>query len=217
MPTLYYHPLASYCWKVLIALYENGTPFERRIVDLGDPAQRAELAALWPPCKFPVLVDEGRVVGESSIVVEWLDRHRPGPRPLVPRADDASLEVRLWDRIFDAHVQTPMQEIVLARLRGSSGDVSPAYAALSTAYGMIEQQLRPSGWIASDDFGLADCAAAPALFYAVTLVPFGDEHPKLGAYFERLVAHGSVRRVLDEAKPYLADYPFASAIAPRFR
>lgn len=212
MLTLYYHPLASFCWKVLIALYENGTPFDRRTIDLGDDAQRAELTALWPPGKFPVLRDGERVVGESSIIVEYLDRHHPGPRPLVP--DD--LDVRLWDRLFDNHVQTPMQEIVLDRLRGAHGDLSRAHATLATAYEMADRQLA-SSWIVGDELTLADCAAAPALFYAVTLHPVPAHCTRLGAYFDRLVERPSVRRTLDEARPYFKDYPFEEAIAPRFR
>lgn len=134
MLTLYYHPLASYCWKVLIALYEHGTPFERCVVDLGDADQRAALQALWPLGKFPVVRDGDRVVAESSIIVEYLDRRHPGPRPLVPADGDAALEARRWDRIFDSHVQTPVQEIVFDRLRGAHGDLERAYATLTTVY-----------------------------------------------------------------------------------
>ena len=217
MLTLYYHPLASYCWKVLIALYENGTPFEKRVVDLGDAAQRAELSALWPLCKFPVLRDEDRVVAESSIIVEYLDRHHPGPRLLLPHDVDAVLDIRLWDRLFDNYVQTPMQEIVLDRLRGAHGDMSRAHATLATAYELADKQLASSQWIVGDEFSVADCAAVPALFYAVTLQPFPAHCTRLSAYFDRLVERPSVRRTLEEAKPYFKDYPFASAIAPRFR
>ena len=217
MFTLYYHPLASYCWKVLIALYENGTPFEKRVVDLGDAAQRAELSALWPLGKFPVVCDGGRVVAESSIIVEHLDRHHPGPRSLLPRDVDAALEVRLWDRLFDNYVQTPVQEIVFDRLRGAHGDMSRAHATLTAAYEVVEAQLGSSQWIVGDEFGLADCAAAPALFYAVTLQPFPAQCARLSRYFDRLVERPSVRRTLEEAKPYFKDYPFESAIATRFR
>jgi len=216
-PTLHYHPLASYCWKVLVALYENGTDFERRVIDLGDDAQRAELRALWPLCKFPVLRDGERVVAESSIIVEHLDRRHPGPRPLVPTDPDASLEVRLWDRILDLHVHTPMGEIVLDRLRDAKADTSRARATITTAYGMIDARLAASRWLGGEDFTLADCSAAPALFYAATLEAFAPEHTRLAAYFERLVARPSVARTLEEAKPSFVHYPFASAIPARFR
>lgn len=215
--TLYYHPLASYCWKVLIALYEHGTPFARRVVDLGDPAQRAELAALWPLARFPVLRDGDQVVAESSIIVEHLDRRHPGPRPLVPVDADLALAARRWDRLLDNDVQGPVQAIVGDRLRGGHGDLARAYATLATVYALLEQQLGATGWLVGDDFGFADCAAAPALFYAATLQPFPADAPRLRAYVERLLARPSVARVLDEARPSFANYPFADAIAPRFR
>lgn len=215
MITLYYHPLASYCWKVLIALYELGAPFEKRLIDLGDPAHRAELAALWPPCKFPVLRVEGRAIAESSIIVEYLDRRCAGARSLFGEGE-AALEARLWDRIFDHYVQTPMQEIVLDRIRGGGGDVSGAHRTLTMAYEMADQRLAASSWIAGDEFGAADCAAAPALFYASTLQPFPSHCARLGAYFERLMDRPSVRRTIEEASPYFKDYPFASAIPRRF-
>lgn len=217
MLTLYYHPLASYCWKALIALYENGTDFEKRFVDLADATHRADLTALWSLCKFPVLRDAERVVAESSIIVEYLDRHRPGPRRLVPLDADVALEVRLWDRVFDHYVQTPLQEIVFDRLRSANGDLGRAHATLATAYELAEKQLASSRWIVGDEFSLADCAAAPALFYAVTLHPFPADCSRLSAYFERLVERPSVRRTLEEAKPYFENYPFESAIAARFR
>lgn len=215
--TLYYHPLASYCWKVLIALYEHGTPFARRVVDLGDPAQRAELVALWPLGRFPVLRDGDQVVAESSIIVEHLDRRHPGPRPLVPVDPDQALAARRWDRLLDNDVQGPVQAIVGDRLRGGHGDLARAYATLTTVYALLEQQLGATGWLVGDDFGFADCAAAPALFYAATLQPFPADAPRLRAYVERLLARPSVARVLDEARPSFATYPFADAIEPRFR
>ncbi len=216
-PTLYYHPLASYCWKPLIALYENGTVFDKHLVDLAAPEQRAELVALWPLGKFPVLRDGERVVAESSIIVEYLDHRYPGPRPLLPRDHNAALEVRMWDRLVDNYVHAPMQELVLARLQGRSADVARAHATLATAYGLADERLASSRWLGGDELTLADCAAAPALFYAVTMLPFPAQCSRLSAYFERLVERPSVRRTLDEAKPFFKDYPFAAAISARFR
>ena len=217
--TLYYHPLASFCHKVLIALYERGTPFERRIIDLADDAERAELQALWPVGKFPVIRDTacGRSVPESSIIIEYLDRHADG-QPLLPPDDDAALEVRLWDRFFDNYVQGPMQLIVADRLFNRGGDMNPQREALTTAYGMLERQLQDGrGWASLSGFSMADCAAAPALFYASTLVALPAETPRVAAYFERLIARPSVQRVLDEAKPYFQYYPFVDDIPKRFR
>ena len=216
--TLYAHPLASYCHKVLIALYENDIAFEPRLIDLGSAQDRATLSALWPLCKFPVLHDPARQrsVAESSIIIEYLDQAATVRHPMVPRDADAALQVRLWDRIFDNHVQGPMQEIVLDRIQGGQGDMGRARSTLQTAYGMIDKQLASSPWAAGQDFSMADCAAAPALFYACTLEPFPVQATHLRAYFDRLMDRPSVRRVLEEAKPFFHFYPFHSAIDPRF-
>lgn len=217
--TLYYHPLASFCHKPLIALYEHGIAFEKRIIDLGSDLDRAELQALWPIGKFPVLRDPAhqRTLAESSIIIEYLDRMYPGKQPLIPNDWDTALEVRLWDRFFDNHVQGPMQKIVDDRLRGANADLTRERSQLQTAYAMLDKQIGAHPWVASPDFSLADCAAAPALFYACTLELFPNEYRHLNAYFERLVQRPSVQRVIDEAKPYFSMYPFVEAIAERFR
>ena len=217
--TLYYHPLASYCHKVLIALYENGTPFEKRLIDLGKADDRAALAAVWPPTRFPVLRDDARErdVPESTIIIEYLDHHYPGHRPLIPADWNEALDVRLWERFFDGYVQDPMQRIVADRLYHTQADMAPQRAMLGTAYGMLEQQLGERNWVAGTGFSMADCAAAPALFYASTLVPIPAGHIHLHAYFTRLMGRPSVQRVLEEAKPYFQFYPFEEAIPQRFR
>ena len=217
--TLYYHPLASYCHKVLIALYERGIEFERRIIDLGNASERAELCALWPVGKFPVIRDHdgARDVAESSIIVEYLDRRGGSAAPLIPAAPDAALAARLWDRVCDNYVQGPMQEIVLDRIKGANGDLGPARSLLAMAYGMLERRLAVGPWLAGAEFSLADCAAAPALFYASTLVPFAKPQHNLQRYYERLVERPSVRRVIEEAEPYFDLYPFVEAIPARFR
>ncbi|PTR28333.1 glutathione S-transferase family protein [Pseudomonas sp. GV085] len=217
--TLYFHPLSSFCHKALIALYELDIAFEKRIIDLGNEADRAELQALWPIGKFPVLHDHARqkVVPESSVIIEYLDRFHPGQAQLIPHDWEAALEVRLWDRFFDLHVQVPMQKIVADRINAANGDLTRERAALLTAYGMLERQLATNTWAASPAFSMADCAAAPALFYASTLVPFPDDHHHLSAYFDRLVQRPSVARVIDEARPWFSWYPFAEAIPERFR
>lgn len=217
--TLFYHPLASYCHKVLIALYENGTDFEKRVINLGDDADRAELQAIWPIGKFPVIRDRDRQrdVPESTIIIEYLERFYPGQRPLIPGESTDALEVRLWDRIFDHYVQEPMQEIVLDRIRNAHGDLTEARSTLLTAYGMADRQLAARTWIAARDFSMADCAAAPALFYSSTVQPFPGNLHHLGAYFDRLMARPSVQRVIEEARPCFPLYPFAEAIPQRFR
>ncbi|WFU10793.1 glutathione S-transferase family protein [Rhizobium sp. CB3090] len=220
---LYQHPLASFCHKVLMALYENGTPFESRIIDLGNEESRASLLRLWPICKFPVLRDEAldSTIPETSIIIEYLDRHYPGPTPLLPLDPTDALCVRLWDRFFDLYVQEPMQAIV-ADIRRPEDERDPkavaqAQALLRTAYGMIEQQLAGKLWIAGDTLTMADCAAAPALFYAETLVPFDEQHTGLQQYYQRLLDRPSFARVLDEAMPYFHLYPYSQKLPARFR
>jgi len=217
--TLYYHPLSSYCHKVLVALYEQAIEFEKKIIDLTNEADRAALQALWPLCKFPVIHDHARQrdLAESSVIIEYLDHFHSGQHPLIPADWDTALEVRLWDRFFDLHVQAPMQQIVADRLRATRGDLSRERAALMTAYGMLERQLAGRTWVASPDFSLADCAACPALFYASTLLALPEDCRHLQAYFERLTQRASFQRVIDEARPYFSLYPFAGAIPKRFR
>lgn len=216
--TLYYHPLASFCQKVLVALYENATAFERRIIDLGDPKDRSELLALWPFGKFPVIRDPAReqVVAETSIIIEYLDRYHAGERRLIPENWEDAFRVRKWDRLFDTYVQVPMQQIVAAHMRGEQGDVGPQRAMIETAYGMVDRHMASGTWVGSRAFSLADCSAAPALFYASTIQPLPAKLGHLRAYVERLMDRPSVRRVLEEARPYFSSYPFASAIPARF-
>jgi glutathione S-transferase len=213
--TLHYHPLSSFCHKVLVALYENDTPFTPHLVDLGNAEARAAFVALWPIGKFPVLVDmaAGRTIPESSIIIEYLDRHRPGPVRFVPADDAAALEARLRDRLLDLYVHLPMQAIVGDRLRPAGGKdpfgVAEARRRLDTAYALLDADMAKREWAAGEDFGLADCAAAPALFYAERVHPFTPTYRHLAAYHERLQARPSVVRVVAEAKPFMHMFPQA--------
>ena len=188
--TLHQHPFAAYCWKALIALYERDVPFTAELVE-GD---RSALAALWPPATLPVLVDGDTVVAESSTVVEYLDRHGDAP-PLIPADRDAALRARMWDRVIDGQVMTPMQAIVFDALRAAEAknayDVAQARAKLDDAYAFLDARW-PAGETA---FTLADCAAAPALHYADVVHPIDrTAHPTLAAYLDRLFARPSVAR-----------------------
>jgi glutathione S-transferase len=213
--TLHFHPLASYCHKVLIALYENDTPFRPNLVDLGSENQRAALLKLWPLGKFPVLRDDARnqTLPESTIIIEYLDRHYPGGARFIPADADHALQTRLCDRFYDLHVHEPMQKIVGDRIRPDGKKdphgVEEAKARLQTAYGMIDQEMASRNWAMGEAFSLADCAAAPALFYANEVLPFGDTHRNVAAYFGRLKARPSYARVLKEAEPYFAMFPRA--------
>ena len=207
--TLYSHPFASFCQKVLIALYEAGTPFDEHLVDLGDPAAREAFLKLSPFGKMPALKDGALVVNESSIIIEYLDQRHPGPALMIP-ADNA-LEVRAKDRFYDIYVADPMQRIVADRLRPQGQEdptgVEAARGVLRTAYDLIEAEMGGRTWAAGEAFTLADCAAAPALFYAEWVEPFGAERPNLAAYLARLNARPSFARVVDEARPYRHYFP----------
>ena len=212
---LYFHPLASFCWKPLIALYENDTPFEPVLVDLGNAESRAAFLTVWPIGKFPVLEDDARtqMVPESSIIIEYLAQHCPGPSALVPSDPDLAREARLLDRFYDSYVMEPMQKVVGDRIRpGDKRDpfgVEQAKAALRVSDGVCEQALVGKIWAMGDGFSMADCAAAPALFYADKVVPLGEAHPNTTAYLQRLCARPSFARVLREAEPYFKMFPQA--------
>ena len=213
MLTLHFHPLASYCWKALIALYENDTPFTPNFVNLGDEAERAALLKLWPIGKFPVLRDDAQdqTIPESSIIIEYLDRHYPGRTRFIPAEPDLAWPTRLRDRFYDLYVHLPMQKIMGDRLRPDGRKdphgVEEAKAQLRTSYRMIEAQMADCVWATGPAFGLVDCAALPALFYGNMVEPFGDQHKNVTAYFERLKARPSVARVLGEAEPYFNMVP----------
>lgn len=220
--TLYIHPLASFCHKVLIALYENGTAFRPETVDLGDPGSAAAHMERWPVGKIPVLFDAEakRVIPETSIIIEYLQENYPGPLALLPADKEVLLQTRLWDRFFDLYVNVPMGKIVTDRIRpqGKSDafGVAEARATLDTAYGMIEGQISAREWAVSQDFTMADCAAAPALFYASIVHPFGKDHHHLTAYRDRLMERPSVKRVIAEARPYFSMFPYRDAIPARY-
>lgn len=211
--TLYFHPLSSFCQKVLIALYENDTPFVPHIVDLGDEASCAAFKKIWPIGKFPVLRDDAkdRTVPESSIIIEYLAQHYPGRTQLVPEDADLARQTRLRDRFYDLHVNVPMQKVVTDRLRPAGKNdphgVEEAKTLLRTAIGMIDQEMATKTWAMGDAFSMADCAAAPALFYANKVMPLGDTHRNAAGYLARLMRRPSFDRALKEAQPYLALFP----------
>jgi len=211
---LYMHPLSSFCHKVLIALYENDTPFEPREVRLDDAASREEFRKVWPILRFPVLRDEarGRTVPESSIIIEYLAQHYPGRTALLPVDPQAALEVRERDRFFDLYLHVPTQKVITDRLRPEGGHdvigVEQARAQLRTAYALLEQEMRGRTWATGDTFTMADCAAAPPLFYSDWAEPL-DGFPRVAAYRRRLMERPSFARALREAEPYLQFVPKA--------
>jgi glutathione S-transferase len=211
--TCYFHPLASFCWKTLIALYENDIPFAPVIVDLGDEASRAAFLKIWPIGKFPVLHDEARdrTIPESTIIIEYLAQHYPGKVELLPADPEHALQARLSDRFYDRYVHEPMQKIVTDRLRPPGKNdphgVELARTEIVTCYGILDDEMAAKRWAIGDDYTLADCAASPALFYANTVQPIGS-HRNLAAYLDRLIERPSFARVLAEAQPYFRMFPY---------
>lgn len=211
--TLYYHPLSSFCMKALIGLYELGAPFRKHLVDLANEEERAKFLEVWPLGKFPVLRDErsGLTIPESTTVIDYVDARMSSVSSLVPGDVDAARDCRLRDRFFDLYVNTTMGKIVTDNLRPPGMrdpfGVEQAKSQLKTAYAIANEWLLMGPWATGDTFTLADCAAAPALFYAQKVLPFQDIAPHLHAYYIRLTERPSFARVLEEAKPYLSMFP----------
>jgi glutathione S-transferase len=209
--TLYLHPLSSYCHKALIALYENATPFTPQLVELHKAESREPFLKLWPVGKFPVLTDGERVIPESTPIIDYLALHHPGPVALIPREPDAMLAVRAQDRFYDLHLHNHMQKIIGDRIRpeGSKDPfgVEQARKAMHTALAIVEREMAGREW-AAGGFSLADCAAAPALFYINEAIdPLAGRYPALTAYLDRLMKRPSYARALAEAQPYLHMLP----------
>lgn len=210
--TLYYHPLSSYCMKVLAALYENDTPFKPLLVDLGNEMSRAELLKIWPVGKFPVLRDDAkdRNIPESSIIIEYLAQHYPGKTELVPGNADLARQTRLRDRFYDLHVHTHMQKAIGDRLRPKGKHdpygVDLAIKALNSAYDMIDRDMATKTWAMGDAFSMADCSAAPALYYANMVLPVASQK-NAAAYLGRLMERSSFARAVNKSKPYFHLFP----------
>jgi glutathione S-transferase len=210
---LYLHPLSSYCWKALIACYEADIQFEPQIVDLADPKQREDFLKLTPLGKFPVLVDEetGKGFPESSIIIEYLALRYPSAAKLIPADRDLALRVRLSDRFYDLYVHNTMQEIVADRLRPAdkkdSYGVEQKRTKLDQALALVDRDMESGGWATGLTFTLADCAAAPALYYANKVMPLAEKHTASARYLERLMSRPSFQRVIAEAQPYAHMFP----------
>lgn len=211
---LYGHPFSSYTQKVLIALYENGTPFEFRMIGPDSPNHAEEWLRRWPLRKFPLLLDGERSVVESSIILEYLQLAHPGPLTLLPADPMAALEVRFFDRFFDLHVMDAMQvavESALGRLPMTRDEgLAIARERLERAYGWLDGALAGKTWATGETFTMADCAAAPSLFYADWTHPIPDVYPVLKAYRARLLARPSFARAVDEARFFRSYFPLGA-------
>jgi glutathione S-transferase len=211
---LFAHPFSSYCQKVLIALYESATPFTWRMLDADNPENGARLAELWPMARFPLLLDDGRPVIEATAIIEHLETFHPGPARLIPADPGAAVETRIMDRVFDNYVMTPMQKLVFGARRPADArdphGVAEAKASLDTIYAWLNIRMQERNWAAGAAFSLADCAAAPSLFYADWAHPVDERFGALRAYCARLLARPSFARAVDEARPYRAFFPLGA-------
>ncbi|MEO7324378.1 MAG: glutathione S-transferase family protein [Dokdonella sp.] len=213
-PLLYAHPFSSYCQKVLIALYENDTPFEWRLLSQENPAAMSELMVRWPLARFPMLMDGDRAIVEASIIIEHLGLYHGGPVTLIPDDARAALEVRSMDRFFDNYISTPQQKIVFDCMRAEDDrdpcGVIEARKMLETSYAWLDKIMSGREWAAGDAFSLADCAAAPFLFYADWCHSIDPVFANVRAYRQRLLARPSFARVVDEARPYRGLFPLGA-------
>lgn len=220
-PILHFHPLSSCCQKVLIAARVLGASLDARLLNLGDPVEREAFRTLWPLGKMPLLVEQGTCIGETSIIIEYLQCHHAAQGALlIPQDPAQALEVRFWDRVCDLYVMAPMQALTAALLQpsgdgGGAADAA-ARAMLLNTYAVLDRQLGGRQWLAGDSFSLADCAAAPALFYAVAYVPLPTSHTALSAYVERLMAHAPVAAVIDAARPWFKHFPGRAGLSRRY-
>lgn len=206
---LFAHPFSSYCQKAITALYENGTPFEFRMLEPGSPWSD-ELASIWPIGKFPVLREGERVVPEATMIIEYLDVHHPGPVRFIPDDPDTAIEVRMLDRFFDNYFATPQQKLVFDLIRPEAErdarGAKEAREMLDTAYAWLDARMAKREW-AAGDFSLADCSAGPQLFYADWSHPMNGRFPDVAAYRQRLMARPAFKRAIDEARPYRTFFP----------
>ncbi|UPT61406.1 MAG: glutathione S-transferase family protein [Hyphomonadaceae bacterium JAD_PAG50586_4] len=211
MLTLYGHPISSFTWKVLMALYENDTPFDFVTVDQNT---YTDFIAKWPMGKFPILLDRDRqtMITETSVIIEYLDAYNPGATRFIPQDTDTALEVRRWDRVFD-HINTTMSKVVVDNIRPDGQrdpfGVEEAKRVVHAAYSVVETQLGARAFAVGDSFTMADCAAAPALWYATRNVPLDNKYPRIAAYLERLNARPSFARAVTESEPLFHMYPGA--------
>lgn len=208
---MYLHPLSSYVQKAKTAFYEKDVPFEARMLDGSEPVA-SDFAALWPIGRFPVLVDDGRLIFEATSIIEYLDARFPATPRLVPEDALMAVEVRMWDRFFDNYVNYPQQRIVytaIGREPDDGEDGARWKKMFDTSYAMLDQRMTDRTWIAGD-FSLADCAAAPSLLYADWTYPIPHHFAALHAYRQRLLARPSYARALDEARPYRHMFPLGA-------
>ena len=212
-PQLFAHPFSSYCQKVLVAIYENGTDFDYRMLSPDETGTVEEWQAIWPIKRFPVLKDGENAVMEATIIIEYLMLNYPGSARLIPGDANAALRTRMMDRFFDNYIMTPMQKVVFNQIRPEADrdpyGVTEAKAMLDDAYGWLDGVAKTE-WAAGDTFSLADCAACPSLFYADWVHPIPETLANVRAYRARLLARPSFARAVDEGRPYRSFFPLGA-------
>ena len=200
---LYYAPLSTYCMKALAALHEKDVAFEPVFVNPMNDESWSAFKRIWPIGKIPALeLDDGRLLPEASIIAEYADRVGGGEPRLIPEDPDDALEVRLQDRLMDHYLN---DQVVTMLFEGRKPTPDPAVlekasARLDAMYRVLARNLERRRWAAGDEISLADCAAAPGLFYAPRVHPF-DDYPAIGDYWARLSARPAFERVAAEAQP----------------
>jgi glutathione S-transferase len=207
------HPFSSYTQKALIALYENEIEFDYRVIG-PDPDIGERFAKLWPLKRFPILVDDGRTILEASIIIEHLAVRHPGPVRLIPEDPDEATEARMMDRFFDNYIHTPVQKHVFNALRPAEHrdpyGVDEARRMLEAAYAWLDEVMAYRKWASGGGFSLADCAAAPALFYADWTHPIAEQFANVRAYRRRLLARPSIDRCVEEGRPFRPYFPLGA-------
>lgn len=209
---LYYHPISTYSQKVLIALYEKGLEFEAETVQLMDPEDRASYLEVYPMGKIPCLIDDGNMIPESSIIIEYIDDMAD---PKLIKGDAAQTrKIRFKDRMFDLYLNNNVATLLFQSLKTQADQdqelIEKARFQINTMYMFMEHEFGNQDYANGNEFLMGDCAAAPALNYAQKTAPF-DEHKNICAYWDRLTARPSVQRMQQEAAPAIAAFLEKSA------
>ena len=207
---LYYNQLSTYSQKVLLAFYEKGVDFDGQVIDIGNDEHWADLAAVYPIAKIPLLrVSEDHLIPESNIIIEYLEGHYVQGARLIPQDGDQARQVRFMDRMNDLYLNNSMITLYFSD-NYTEAQQEKARQYLDISYRHLNDILANNTWLAGEDFTMADCSCIPPLFYLQKLYPY-HEYPHLVAYFERARQRPSYQRVLENAMPVLAAMEAAEA------
>lgn len=197
---LFYHPLSRYSQKVLIALYEKQANFYPRITDLRDPFARQTFQQFYPPAKLPLLkTQEGQLIPESSIIIEYLDRHFSNSTELLPAEPERNLAVRLFDRIIDNDINNPLFQLEKLKIlpEGNEFEIKQIEKQMFIQFQRLDAHLTQNHWVCGDSFTLADCALIPCLSYSFSHLNLLDLD-ELVRYWQQAQLRGAWMLVLEE-------------------